>query len=165
MAAEVTIRADQSTFNRLAGALARESGGRLRESVADELGDAVDPAVHAARAALMGAAHGGMPHGGEPLRTAVAAGVADHIVLGGASAGVRVVARATGMPRGFRNAPKRLNSRRGWRHPVHGRADVWVRQIGAPGWFDDTLSRGQERYRAAVRRAIEKSVNRIERRA
>lgn len=165
MPAEFEIRPNEATFRRLAAALAAEgTGTRLRADLADEIGDAVEPAVHQVKAALMGMDHGGLAHAGEPLRSAVAAGIDDRIILTGRSAGVRVVASSSGMPRGFRHAPKRINSR-GWRHPVFGNRNVVVRQIGAPGFFDDTIERRRARYRAAVRRAMQRSADRIKRKA
>lgn len=164
MPAEVTIRADQRTFDSLARAMEREASGRMRRDLADELEDAVDPAVHEVRAALMGMQAGGLGHAGEPLRAAVAAGIQDRVILTGRTAGVKVIASSLGMPRGFWRAPKRLNAR-GWSHPVFGRRNVTVRQVGAPGFFDDTLERHRAQCRAAVARAMQKSVNRIERKA
>lgn len=161
--AEVTIRADQRSFDRVARAVQSEAGGRrLRADLVDELEDAVDPAVHEVRSALLGMHTGGLAHGGEPLRAAVAAGIHDQVVLTGSAAGVRVIASKEGMPRGFRLAAKRLNAR-GWRHPVFG-GRVTVRQVGAPGFFDDTLSRYAPAARRGVERAIENSVNRMARR-
>lgn len=160
---DVELRADQGSFDAVVRALKAEEDGRaLRRDLADELEDAVEPAIGHVRGALLAMDTGGIPHGGEPLRAAVSAGVDDEIILTGRSAGVRVKASSRGMPRGFRNAPKRLNAKRGWRHRVFGR-DVWVRQIGAPGWFDDTLEARRERYRRAVVKAMEQSVDRIER--
>ena len=163
MPAEVEIRPDQGSFRAVTRALEREGNGRrLKADLVDELHDAVGPAVHEVRGALMVEGGGGLGHAGEPLRAAVAAGISDQTILTGRAAGVKVIASKTGMPRGFRNAPKRLNAR-GWRHPVFGRRDVVVRQVGAPGFFDDTLAAHRERYRRAVARAMTKSVNRMER--
>lgn len=162
--AEVEIRADQQSFNRVARAVESEAGGRrLRADLVDELEDAVDPGVTEVRAAVMGMQTGGLPHGGEPLRPAVAAAIDDEIALSGSSLGVRVVARTTGMPRGFRLAAKRLNATR-WRHPVFG-GRVVVTQIGAPGFFDDTLARRAPAARRGVVRAMQKSIDRMSRKA
>lgn len=155
------IEADRRSFARVERALRDEADGReLRRDLADNLHSALEPAVGAVRAAVMSMATGGLPHAGEPLRVAVAAGVQVEVQLSGRAAGARIVATKHGMPRGFAQAPKRLNARRGWRHKVYGR-DVWVRQVGAPGWFDDTLRRGQERYRTAVRVALDRVARRI----
>lgn len=158
----IEVRADQTSFNRVARALRRESDGReLRADLARNIHTALKPAVGEVRSALMSMASAGLPHVGEPLRQAVAARVRSDVRLGGPAAGARIRVGKTGMPRGFRNAPKRLNSR-GWRHRVYGR-DVWVTQIGQPGWFDDTLQHGQARYRVAVQKAMEDSAERVAR--
>lgn len=164
MPAEVRIEADQASFNRVARAVHEESNGRrLRADLVEELDQAVTPAVQQVRAALSGMRSAGPPHAGESIRAAVAAGIGSEIVLRGRSAGVRVVARTDRMPRGFRHAPKRINAPH-WRHQVFGR-DVWVSQVGAPGFFDGTLAQYSGRARDAVQRAMERSVDRIARKA
>ncbi|GIJ51325.1 hypothetical protein Val02_82110 [Virgisporangium aliadipatigenens] len=164
MAAEVTIRADQKTFEHFARALDREAGSRaMLRDAADSIEDAISPATQQARGAILAMRSAGLPHGGEPLRAAIAAGVDEHVVLKPRSAGVKVVASSKGMPRWFTQAPKRTNARRGWTHPVYGRTGVLVRQIGAPGWFDDTLARHAPAARRAVVDAMHDSAKRIER--
>ena len=79
----------------------------------------------------------------------------------GRAAGVSVKARKSGMPRGFANAPKRINAQK-FRHPVFGK-DRWVEQVGAPGFFDHPLQRDHVAYRAACVRAIEDMADRISR--
>lgn len=164
MPAQVRIEADQASFRRVAHAVADEADGRkLRADLVRELQQVAGPVVQQIRAALYGMPTGGTPHAGMPLRAAVAAGIGSEIVLRGRSAGVRVVASNRGMPRNFRHAPKRLNSTR-WRHQVFGR-DVWVTQIGEPGYFDRTASQVHTRARAGVRQAMQDSVDRIARKA
>jgi hypothetical protein len=158
------VEADSRSFNDVARALESEAdGAHLRRDLAENLRTAAAPAVGQVRSNLMGRAGGGLPHAGEPLRSAIAAGVKADAHIGGHSAGVSIVALKRGLPRNFPNAPKRFNAR-AFRHRVYGR-DVWVRQVGAPGWFDDTLQHGQDRYRVAVRRALEDVAERIARRA
>ncbi|SCL43262.1 hypothetical protein GA0074692_6794 [Micromonospora pallida] len=106
-----------------------------------------------------------MEHAGEPLRQAVAAGVESMVRLDGRRAGARIRARKTPDVRGFASAPKRLNARRGWRHPVGGNYDVWVTQVGRPGWFDDTLRPLRPRLRAAAARVLDDRARRISRRS
>lgn len=160
----VEIRPDPASFRRVAAALDDEADGReWRRELAAELHTALAPGVDAARAAVL-AMPGGLPHAGEPLRQAVAAAVTSEIRLSGASAGARIRARKRGMPRGFTNAPKRLNARRGWRHPVFS-PDVWVTQRGEPGWFDDTLRPLRPAMRAAAERALQSRAQRIARRS
>jgi len=151
------IRPDHPSFRRVADALDEESDGRrIRQDLRDLFAEVLRPAVRDVRAALM--AGGGSAHDGEPLRQAIAHNIVMHIETGSkASASIRVLKH--GMPRDFWNAPKRFNQRR-WRHKVYGR-DVWVSQVGAPGWFDDTLRRNRQRYRVAARRALANMAERI----
>lgn len=161
----VVVEPDHQQFTRLARALEQEADGdEWRRDLADDLHEALRPGVTAVRGALMGMATGGLQHAGEPLRQAVAQNVESLVRTDGQRAGARIRAKKTGLPRGFANAPKRLNAR-SWRHPIPGDPDTWVTQIGAPGWFDDTLRRMHPRLRLAAERALEKRARRISRRA
>lgn len=160
----IEARADEASFTRVARALADEGDGQeLRTDLAEGLHAALEPGLAEVRSALMGMATGGLPHGGEPLRQAVAAGTQIDVQLGGQSAGARISVSKHGMPRGFANAGKRLNQRQ-FRHRVYGR-DMVVIQVGAPGWFDDTLARGATRYRLAAARALDNVADRIGRKS
>ncbi len=157
------MQPDPASGRRVAAALDAEADGHeWRRELATELHAALAPGVDAARAAVL-SMPGGLPHAGEPLRQAVAAAVTADIRLSGSSAGARIRARKSGMPRGFTNAPKRLNGR-GWRHPVFS-PDVWVAQRGAPGWFDNTLRPLRPAMRAAAERALQARAQRIARRS
>lgn len=156
------IQVDRGDWYRAARALESEANEPLRKAM-DNLRAAAGPAVGLVRAAVM-AGGGGLPHAGEPLRGAIAAGIHLSVDLGAGSGRVSVIAPKYVAPRGFANAPKRYNQRRGWRHRVYGR-DVWVVQVGAPGWFDDTLRVDREKYRVAVRRALEDTAQEIARKA
>lgn len=138
-----------------------ENGSRLRRQLAKELREAVAPAVADAKGRLMSMGSSGRARHGEPLRRAVASRMQVQARLTGKAAGVKVRARKSGMPRGFANAPKRLNRDGGWRHPVFGNRNVWVEQRGAPGWFDDPMQQRTAEYRAAVERAVKGMADRI----
>jgi hypothetical protein len=152
------IEPDERSWHRAQRALDGEADGQeFRRDLAEGLTEALRPAVAELRGAILGMASAGLPHAGESLRGAVAA----HIEVEVRASGAVIRATKRGMPRGFSNAPKRLNARRGWRRQVYGGA--WVRQIGKPGWFDDTTARGHERYRRAAEAALEKRIRRITR--
>lgn len=137
-------------------------GARLRRALAKELREAVAPAVAEAKGSIMQMDSDGR-HGGAGLRAAVARQVRAQARLTGKSAGVRVRVGKAGMPRGFANAPKRINREAGWRHPLFGDTDRWVHQTGAPGWFDDPMQRHINDYRAACERVITDTAARIAR--
>lgn len=163
---------DAGGLRDVALALAREEDGlRLRRDLVKELGEAVRPGVEEAKAGILSMGSAGLRKG-ESLRKAVAEQVDSKTRLGGKSAGVRVRALKKGMPRGFDNAPLRLNRKAGWRHPVppprlpdgaEGPLEPpqWVRQVGKPGWFDDPLKDRAPEYRAAVQKAIADAAARI----
>lgn len=161
----VVVEPDQRSFARVARALEDEADGDLwRAELAAELHAELEPGVAAVRSALMGMATGGLVDGHEPLRQAVAAGVESVVRLDGRRAGARIRARKVDV-RGFTNAPKRLNARNGWRHPVFGDVDTWVPQRGAPGWFDETLRPLRPRLRASAARVLDNRARRIARRS
>ncbi|MER7002205.1 hypothetical protein ABT297_04040 [Dactylosporangium sp. NPDC000555] len=156
------IEPDRRSFARVAHALDEEADGeRLRRDLVAGFEEILDDVMREQKAGLMGMSSAGLPHAGEPLRTAIADRMEVQIKLSGRSAGARIVAHRRGLPRGFGNAPKRTNAR-SWRHRVYGR-DVWVTQIGAPGWFDDPVKAHRTRYRAAARRVLVDMSQRIAR--
>jgi hypothetical protein len=138
-----------------------EDGMRLRRQLSKELREAVAPAVTDAKGRLMAMGSAGLAREGEPLRKAVTSRIKVQARLTGRSAGVRVRVGTGGMPRGFGQAPKRLNRDAGWRHPVFGNTEKWVSQRGAPGWFDDPMHERQAEFRAAVERAVKGMADRI----
>lgn len=160
----VVIEPDHRTFQRVARALEDEADGReWAADMATELHAILEPAVYEVRGALMGMSTGGLDHAGEPLRQAVAANVEALVRFDGKRPGARIRAKRTEQLRGFANAPQRLNSRRGWRHPLFGNYDQWVTQVGAPGWFDDTLRRLRPRLRRAAEEVLRDRARRIAR--
>jgi hypothetical protein len=154
----IEARADFASFERVAAAIKEEEDGKqLRLDLIAGFRAALEPAVNEVRSALMAMGSGGLH--AEPLREAVARQIKTQVRLSGRSAGVRIRAGKNGMPRGFRNAPKRINQR-SWRHQIFG-TDAWVTQVGAPGYFDDTVERGRSRYEAAAYRALDNVAERI----
>jgi hypothetical protein len=160
----IQIEPDEASFRRVARALADEGDGKeLRAELVRNLKAVVEPAAEEARANILGMRSGGIPHAGESLRSAVAAGITTYVSLGKNPA-VGIKASKRNLPRGFVNAPKRLNSRKGWKHRVFGR-DVWVTQLGAPEWFDRPIERRRKQYERAVEKALEDVAHRISRKA
>lgn len=169
----INLSVDQETVLGVAEALRwEEDGAKLRRDLSREIRQALEPAASDARVEILEMASAGFSRG-ESLRTAVAKQVVTEGRLTGRHAGGRVRVRNRGMPRGFDNAPRRLNARKGWRHPVPRRRrrdgslpdEKWVQQIGKPGWFDDTLRSRAREYREAVMAAVEEMRERIRRRA
>lgn len=157
----VELSVEQEGLQALARALSEEADGKkLRRQLATELREASQPAVSEIKASLMSMSSAGLPSDGEPLRSGVAKKIKAEARLTGRSTGARVKARKTQSLRGFANAAKRINSRKGWRHRTFG-LDVWVRQIGKPGFFDDPLEDRRDEWRRAVLAVMEKTAKRI----
>lgn len=155
------VEVDQRDLRRLVTALNREADGKeLRRDLVTELKTVVEPYAQLARGSILSMSSQGLAS--PPLRSAVAAAVKTEAKLSGRRAGVSVVARKTGMPRGFKNAPK-LTNRKRWRHRVFG-TDRWVDQTGKPGWFDDTMRRADAAAEQAAKRAMDNVADRIQQR-
>jgi hypothetical protein len=100
---------------------------------------------------------GGGPTG---LRSSVAKATVMETAFG-VSARVRFRVKASAMPPGQQKLPRYLDRADGWRHPVFGNREVWVRQIGKP-WFAVTLIQHGPAFRKACVEAIEMFRKRIE---
>jgi hypothetical protein len=152
------IEVDQRSLVRLTRALRAEADGKaLAADLVKELKRVAEPALEAVRASIlsMGSHSEALPG----LRATVAQHTKIIVRTGGKRPGVMIRADKTGMPRGFANAPKRLNSAKGWRHRVFG-TDRWVTQMGKPGWFDDTL----KAFKAPAKRAAQEAMDRMAKR-
>lgn len=158
---EVRIEVDPKSLRLLVRALRKEADGKeLVRDFKRNLVAVAEPAAAAAKASILSMeSH----HDSQPgLRAAIARATKVSIRTTGKRAGVAIRASKLGMPRGFRNAPKRLNAKGGWRHPVYGR-DVWVSQLGKPGWFDDTIATFKPEAVVAAKRAMVEIAKRISR--
>lgn len=150
----------------LARALRREEDGKqLRKDLVRNFREAVKPAVDEAKSSIRSMPSRG--HAGLSLRSDVARSVGMQVKTGGRSVGVKVRARGTKV-RGFTNAPRLLNSRKGWRHPNigaghRGQRD-WVAQLGEPDWFDGPMRSHRTAYRRAAIKAMDDMAQRIARR-
>lgn len=154
------VEVDERDLARLIAALDAESDGKeLGRDLVQELTHVAEPAVRAAQASIMSMSSGSTLTPG--LRSAVASETKSRVRLTGQHPGLAIIAGKDGMPRDFRNAPKRLNSAKGWRHKVFGH-DVWVTQRGKPGWFDDTILRFKPAAERAAARALDQVARRID---
>lgn len=167
----IQLSVQQNQLTELAARLAKEAdGAKLRADLIRRLRTAVAPAVEQVKTGALqikrSDSEGRRPTKKNPvedsavsLGAAIARGVTTQVRLKGNAAGVSVKAKKSGMPRGFVNAPKRINAQK-FRHPVF-RKTVWVEQVGAPGFFDKPLHGGRLAYRAACIAAMEDMAARI----
>lgn len=148
------IEVEEKSYLALLSALRKEEDGKeLTRDLVEKLTEAVSPAAEAAKAEIVSMTSASGTHSPK-LSPAIASRVAIRIRTGGSRPGVAIIAGKSGMPRGFRNAPKRTNAAK-WRHQVFGNPDVWRDQVGKPGWFDSTIGR----HRAAAIKAAEEAMD------
>jgi predicted membrane metal-binding protein len=111
-----------------------------------------------ARAAVQAAARQpGVSKSPHPRHTGLRARIASGTrvsVLAGRRAGVQVVTRA--------QLSQAWEARRGWRHPVLGNRDTWVRQVGHPGYFSATIFARRRRVRQSIEQAMREAIRSME---
>jgi hypothetical protein len=159
------IEADVKDVKEIAKRLRQMANGReLRKALVAALKSAAEPAASRARSRVRAIPHRSASKSkGGSLGGRVAAQVRVKAATGGKSAGVRVsVNKRSGLPRGFTNAPHRLNRPAGWRHPVYGRG-VWVVQVGQPGWFDEPMRDSQPEARRKAAEVLKETAQKIAR--
>jgi hypothetical protein len=92
---------------------------------------------------------------GAGLRDSIARCVSTSVSASG-PAGVNATwrTRADQMPNLQRKLPKNFNNPKGWRHPVFGNRDAWVKQVGTP-YFDVTILKHRDELAKNVADAIQ----------
>jgi hypothetical protein len=100
-----------------------------------------------------GAHHKRAARAGHSLRQSVARTIKSRVSYTGRKIGARIYVDASTMPNSQRKLPAYLNSAKGWRHPVWGHRDRWVRQVGEP-YFDRIIARRAKSMRTAVDEAV-----------
>lgn len=94
---------------------------------------------------------------GGSLREAVARSVKLQIT----TRGIRIISDSKAMPPDQQTLPRRMDSPKGWRHPVFGNREVWVTEKGKP-WFGSTIQKHAPDFRAAVVDVMELAKDAIE---
>jgi hypothetical protein len=144
---------------------AEEDGKELRRELLRNFRTALAPARDAARAAIKSMpVKGRHGVGGQQLRAGIARRIVVQTRLSGKFPGVSLKAKKTPNIRDFSNAPKRMQRRKGFRHPVFGDTEWWVTQMGKPGWFDNAVDQRRGEYRRAVAQVLDEMAERIKRR-
>lgn len=157
------VEFDQPTLRLVVRALRDEADGKeLRRDLARNLRAAAQPALVAVRASILTMPSKGR---GKPpsLRASIAAATRIHVRLG-AKPGVSIASHNRGIPRGFRNAARKLNSTKPWRHPFFGSWDPPVVQTSRkPGWFVQPLVAARGEFVDAAGEALDNVAQRISR--
>jgi hypothetical protein len=133
-----TTRVTVSTgpeWKRVAAALDAEDKS-LGDKFRREIREAANLLAARAQAAVMRIPTTGLKHSG--LRGRVAAGVGTKVT----ASGVEITTSMN--DRDEINLPAYLDSQTGWRHPVYGDRDVWVRQETGGSWFRATIESGRD---------------------
>lgn len=156
------VEVDDTTLRDFARLLNAEAEPKkLRRELARDLRQSLTPAVQAAKSEIQSMGHSSQARATPALRPSIARKVRAEVRLSGRTTGARVKAQKVRQVRGFENAPK-LTNRKGWRRRVFG-GDEWVEQRGKPGWFDDSMAAGQQRYRQAAISVLEEWARRMAR--
>lgn len=161
----IAVEVTAEGLERLGQALKAEADGKeLRKELAKNLREALKPAAVQAKSGIMAMSSAGL--GTSPgLRSSIAKKIRPEVKLGGMWTGARVKAKKTPGLRGFANAPKRTNRRSGgWRTLTYGH-EPWRTQIGRHQWFDRAMDGYQDRYKEAIREAMQAMADRIASRA
>ena len=168
MAGGLEFTVEQKALREVAKALRQESDGKqLRKDLIAAITAVLTPLREEVRGSILSMESGGLPHEGQGLRQAIAEKTVVQVRTGGRATGAAIRTKNTGMPRGFKHAARRLNARKGWRHPVfarvtrNGEVDVWVRQVGKPEWFDDTIRKHRRQYTRNVTAVLAVMARRI----
>lgn len=100
---------------------------------------------------------------GAGLRDSIARCVSAAVSASG-PAGVNATwrTRADRMPNLQRKLPKDFNNPKGWRHPVFGNRDVWVKQTGTP-YFDAVIQKHRDELADSVTAALQDLADRLAR--
>lgn len=93
---------------------------------------------------------------GYGLRAATARTIKSRVAYSGRKLGAAIYTDVSGLPQSQRRLPRYLNAKKGWRHPVWGNRQIWVRQVGEP-YFDTPI----DRHRTRVRKAVEQAVTEV----
>lgn len=141
-------------WERVAAALGQEGVAIPRKAVRIARRNAAFLAEKARRKVRVLPVHGHAGHTG--LRRRVAAGVRVQDRPNGARVVTSMVERDEAI------IPRGLDRAKGWRHPVFGNREIWVRQRPMKtGWFTDTMANGYDEYQDDMERMLEDSVEYI----
>ena len=131
---------------------AEANSWHLRRDLGAGIREVAGPIVDAQKVRVKAIPSNGITE--EPIREAVVGSLGINIRFSGYQAGVTITAKQTPNVRGFAMAPRRLNARRGWRHPFFGDKSRWYQQYGDPGWFSEPPFEHLAEFNAAALAAV-----------
>lgn len=112
----------------------------LKKRFVQDLKDGAKPAIELAQRNVRAMPVKGTS-GSTGLRRRVARGVGSRATFTGGNPGIRVTTRMDKPSEAI--IPRGLDRQRGWRHPVYGNREVWVRQPGG-SWFREAMTAARQ---------------------
>ena len=94
------------------------------------------------------------------LRDSIAAASGSSVAAGDRKVELAFKVRASQLPPSQRKLPRRWDAEGGWKHPVYGNRNVWVRQVGHP-YFRKTIYRNRDDVAAGVVTAMSAAAEKI----
>lgn len=156
----VGVEVTQDELRDLIRVMRAEADGRqLRAELAKTLRGELKPHADRARNGALSIPSGGSATSPK-LRPAIAKSLQPRVNMTMKGAGASIRARRTPRVRDFANAPKRTNSRQGWRTQSWGNG-TWRNQVGKIGWFDDAMENVGPEATQAIRRIVDEMAHRI----
>lgn len=160
-------------LRRLARRLREAQRDDLRRELAKAVKAAGEPTVAALKAKLRVVPVRGFPKpnrkrrytrpsGPTALRATLAASIGMTVTMTPNGAKVTVTTGRGNLPTNLATMPKRLDNPRGWRHPVQGNREVWVKQLGQPWWWS-AIEPNLKLFRSEIDDAIGRIVEKLER--
>jgi hypothetical protein len=146
----MTIRGVRNAGSRVR--ISKSIGGSVSRAQFDAAKELRRQSVAAAKGKKTRARRGGISTG---LRERLAHSVKSRVSYTGFRMGAKVYVESTNFPGSQRKLPRHLNNPGGWRHPVYGHRDRWVKQVGEP-YFDRPIKRHRDRVRRNVATAVNK---------
>jgi hypothetical protein len=96
------------------------------------------------------------PRASHSLRSYIRGAIKSRVAYTGRRIGARIFVDPQALPPSQRQLPKHVDNPRGWRHPVWGHRDRWVRQAGTP-YFSGPI----ERRRSQIERDVQAEVDKV----
>jgi hypothetical protein len=143
---------------KLLAARLREADPALRRELRRNMKALAGPVVSRVQASILS-----MPsHHDGSLRGQVARTVSASAGFTRAGVRLEIVSSGRKMPAGEDRLPGFLDSARGWNHPVFGNRDVWRRQHGKTGWFENPITSAGPALKRAAQAAMDETAHRLE---
>jgi len=152
----VQSSADWHEYTRLSRALKEAGRGDLQRELRREIRSAGQPALTAARSAVMGVDFSGGPAGSTGLRGRIAAATRLQVL----GSGIRFSVQNAKVDPQYGERLVMGSEGKTWRHPLFGNRERWYPQTGQP-WFYPTLRSHGPEFRRAALRAMRKIMAKI----